>query len=71
MAQHNGKSGWVPAAYLQPCTMIDDEDHHRADDDKSYLGFVVEGKGCVYMWEINRICVVAIVNTAIKLNVVI
>jgi len=49
MAQHNGKSGWVPAAYLQPCTMVDEEDSGIAGDDKSYLGFVVEGE------EINRI----------------
>jgi len=43
MAQHNGKSGWIPAAYLQQCTMVNEEDG-TPDDAKSYLGFVVDGE---------------------------
>ena len=51
--QDRGKSGWVPAAYLQKCSKVDKGDETVDDEDSSnYLGFVVEDgeeKSTVYI----------------------
>ena len=41
--QDKGKSGWVPAAYLQKCSKLENGDETADEEDTSnYLGFVVE-----------------------------
>ena len=43
LVQDKGKSGWVPAAYLQKCSKLEKGDETTDEEDSSnYLGFVVE-----------------------------
>ena len=42
LVQDKGKVGWVPAAYLQKCSNLENGDETGEDDSSNYLGFVVE-----------------------------
>ena len=45
LVQHNGKSGWVPAACLQKYSVLcENGDENDGEDSSDYLGFVVDGK---------------------------
>ena len=42
LIQYRGKSGWVPAAYLQKYSKLENGDEVADEDSSNYLGFVVE-----------------------------